>query len=377
MNKENKIVIVGGGIIGSAIAYFLSKTEKNILLIDQFPFHGMQNASSDYSRVFRYEYSKDLFYTNLAVESLKLWKEIEKIASQKIYYKTGVLLLGNQDGDYAMGSYESLKKLNLKVSYLEKEELRKRFPQFTSNYAVVDDNGGILDARLALQTFKDLAKNNGVKFMENIKVSKFENNTLFLEGGEKLLFRELIVASGGWTSKIIENFPIKVTHQDVVFFKPENKSAFVPKNFPPFANLDSGFYGVPSFNIDGVKIANHLPGKGIDIEFIDNEIVPSEFIEKAQEFVKSFIPSLEDSEIIEKKVCFYDMTTEGDFIVDKIKENVFVAAGFSGHGFKFAPLIGKIMADLVKNINTYDINRFKYKRFDSVYIDTLKQNVSF
>jgi len=155
---EYDIVIIGAGVMGSATAYYLSKSGKKILIIDQFKFKNNFNSSQDHSRAFRYEYGDDEFYTKLAVESLKLWKEFEKDAKRLFYYRCGAILLADGNEDYAMRSYKTLKKLGHKVDLLQKEELNKRFPQFSAKLGIIDYQGGILDAASASSGINFLKK---------------------------------------------------------------------------------------------------------------------------------------------------------------------------------------------------------------------------
>ena len=358
---EYDIIIIGAGVMGSAAAYYLSKSGKKILIIDQFKVKNDLNSSQDYSRVFRYEYGEDEFYTNLAVKSLKLWKEFEKDAKKQFYFQCGALLIAEGEEEYAMKSYKTLKKLGHKVDLLNERDLSDRFPQFSAKFGVLDHQGGILEASSAVESFINLAKQNGVEILENIKVDKIKKNSIILENKRVINFNKLIVTCGAWASKILD-LPVKATKQQIIYFKPKNAENFSKDNFPLFAYLDKGFYGVPIHGIDAVKISNHLPG---EISDPDNDRKVSEkFIQSCKDFFKEFIPELADAEVIKTKVCFYSMTSDEDFIIDKLDDNIIIGAGFSGHGFKFGPLLGKILADLALRGRTkYDISRFKLDRF--------------
>ncbi len=360
------VVIVGAGIMGTAAAYYLSKAHKKILLFDQFELENDKNASQDYSRVFRYVYAKDAFYTKLTIESLKLWKEIEKTAKTKLYFPCGVFLMGKEKNGYSIQSYKTMKKLNQKVELLEGKRLKSRFPQFAGNAGVLDPYGGILEAKKAVKVFATLAVKNGVIVKTKSKAIRINNQSIVLKNGKRIRADKIIVTAGSWTKKLLGNkIRIIPTKQEVVFFKPKNLKLFSKEYFPVFAHLESGFYGFPIHKgIDAIKIANHFPGNPIDPDNINKKVSKS-FIDQCQAFFKKYIPQLEGSTVIKTKICPYDMTKNGDFIIDKISDSIIVGTGFSGHGFKFAPLIGKILADLaLKGKTSTIIKRFRLNRFN-------------
>ncbi len=364
MRNKYDVIIIGAGIMGLATAYFLSKSRKNILVIDQLSINNSINSSSDYSRGFRYEYGDDEFYTELAVKSLVLWKTIERVMNKKLYIQCGALLLGDKDQDYAMKSYKTLNKLGHKVRLFSKTQLKKIFPQFSATYGVLDYHGGLLDAFLAIRIFAKLAKKQGVIFRERMKVSRIANRNIILENDEMIPFQKLVVTCGAWALELLteQNLPIQVTKQQIIYLKPKQNKYFLKEVFPSFAYLDRGFYGFPIYGLDAVKVANHKPGRVVDPD--SRGIVDNNFIKESKAFLNKYVPGLGDAEIVKSKVCHYDVTPDRDFIIDRLNENIIVGAGFSGHGFKFAPVIGNIIAKLVEDEESrFDNKRFKLRRF--------------
>jgi len=339
-------IIIGAGVMGATTAYYLSKQQNNILLLDQYEFKNALNSSQDHSRVFRYEYGTDEFYTILAVEALQLWKEIEKESQRKLYYQCGCLLLGKAHDTYAMKSFNTMKKLGLDVSLLEDREFKNKFPQFSDTAGVFDPNGGVLEANTATNTCIEMAQQNGVSLRPNTKVLDIQENTVTLENGEKLLTENIVVTAGVWSTKLLKNkIPVIPSRQELIYFQPKNRELFQKDRFPAFGHLESGFYGIPIHKINAVKIANHFPGEIADPDTVNRHATET-FIKQCREFLGEHIPDLADGEVIESKICLYDMTPDEDFILDKLTDTIIIGGGFSGHGFKFAPLIGKILADL-------------------------------
>ena len=356
------IAIVGGGAMGACAAYWLSK-EKKVILLEQFTINNELNASIDYSKIFRYEYGEETVYTQMAVESLKLWKEIEKECGKQLYFQTGLLLPGGHEESYIMKSYESLKKLGHGTELLEGVELERRYPQFKAKFAVVDTNGGVLEANSVVNAFITLAKKNGAVIRENVGVKKVDAKTVILENGETIECEKIVVVSGSWIRKLLPKLPITPTKQEVVYFKPEKPEHFTKEVFPVFIHGDRGYYGVPIHGINAVKVGNHAVGKPVDPENLD-WVVSKEAIDGCRNFIKEYIPELGDAKIVKAKVCLYDMSPDNHFIIEEI-DGIIVGCGFSGHGFKFASLIGKMLADLALNRENSYLRYFSAKRFEN------------
>ena len=345
--------------MGATTAYYLSKVQKNILLLDQYEIDNSLNSSYDHSRVFRYAYGTDEFYANLAVKALTLWNDIEKESNTQLYFRCGCLFLENAYDTYAMKSYKTMKKLGLPIELLDGKNLKDRFPQFNCDSGVLDPNGGVLEANTAVTTVVALAQKNGVQVRTKTKVIDIDEKIITVENGEKINADTIVVTAGVWNTKLLKNkIPVIPSRQELLYFKPKRPNIFQKNVFPTFGHLESGFYGIPIHGISAVKIANHFPGKPADPDTVDRNVT-KEFIDQCREFLHTYIPELADGEVIKTKTCLYDMTPNEDFILDEISENIVIGAGFSGHGFKFAPLIGMILANLaIGKKNTFDLSRF-------------------
>ncbi|MDE1825269.1 MAG: N-methyl-L-tryptophan oxidase [Candidatus Micrarchaeota archaeon] len=381
------VIVVGAGIMGCSAAYNLSKKGKKVLLIEQFTVKGAFNQSQDHSRFFRYAYG-DPLYTKLAMESLKLWKALERESGTKLYFKGGLLSLCKEDGNNTRYSiqhsvgwgskisleksgrenvlqyYLALKKLGLKAELLEKKELNRRFPQFDASFGLLDPSGGVLSASAAIDVFVALGKKRGLKVREESRVIAIADNCVLLEHGEKIYARKIVVTAGFWINKLFGGrYPIKTTRQEVLYIKPKNQSDFKIGKFPLFSYMEGDhFYGIPMHGINAVKVAVDS-AKSADPQKLKDS---GEFKSTARlrKLAKYYIPKLANGKILEKKLCMYDISPDEDFIIDQPNSTMIVATGFSGHGFKFAPLIGRILADLaIYGSTKHDISRFSMKRF--------------
>ena len=357
------VVIVGAGIIGSLASFYSSVVNKSVAIIDPFLGGYATNASQDYSKTFRYAYGQDKFYSNMAEESHSMWRELEQSVNTRLLTSSNFLLLGDDDNTYAMESYKVLQNSGYPSSFLDRKNLSEKYPQFNASFAIEDQGGCIINAQLALKAITKLIKKNGVSLIQSrVTEISTHHNSIILDNKQEIFFKKLILTCGYWIKQLITPLPITVTRQQVAYFIPKVIERFSVKNFPQFAHLDNGFHGFPMFGTNGVKIGNHIPGEEWFSPFGSNSI-DEQFINKCIDFFRICLPELKDSKPTLTNSCYYDMTPDKDFIIDFLKDDVIIGAGFSGHAFKFAPLIGKILAKMTLDKNySVPFERFLLKR---------------
>ncbi|MBA3723860.1 MAG: FAD-dependent oxidoreductase [Candidatus Levybacteria bacterium] len=361
--KKYDVVIIGGGVMGAASAYYLSQHKKSILLIDELSLNNTINASGDYSKAFRASYGKDVYYASLAIESMRLLKELEVKTKKQLLFSCGVLTLDSTKIKLR-DNYQTLKKLGRRVAVMDKNKLQQTYPQIQAQSGILEYDGGILDAFAVVTSYVHLAKQNGVTILENNKVVSHRNDEVVFEDGKRVVYAKAIITAGIGTNSLLENkLPITITKQNVIYVQPNKIKHFTKNVLPAFTFPNTGYYGVPMYGINAVKIASHIPGKVIK-SIPKGEMIDRKYILDCRKFLRKYIPDLADAKVIASKVCYYDMTPDGDFIVDFLDSKTIVATGFSGHGFKFAPLIGKAISELtIFGKTRYDISRFQLKRF--------------
>jgi monomeric sarcosine oxidase len=320
-----------------------------------------QSAGHDVSKAFRIGYSEDLIYTEMALQSIPLWKELEAQSGEELYLQTGCLLLNARNNSFAIQSLNAVHAAydSSHLQLLRPTTLRERFPQFSEDHGVFDPLGGVLNAELTVRSMHKIAAKAGVEFREHTAVQSIEQDHVIVANGTKLFFGKLIVAAGAWASKLID-VPVTPTLQHLMYLEPNNPADFSADKFPVFSEFDWGWYGFPL--IDGtVKIAKHKIGTEHDPE--DSASFDSAYVKEGREFLKACIPTLADAKLVKTGVCHYAMTPNEDFIIDHISGNIIVAAGFSGHGFKFCPLIGAVLSDLALEFKPrFDLKRFTLLR---------------
>jgi monomeric sarcosine oxidase len=368
------IVIIGAGVMGAAAACEVARSGAQVALIDQSRLPNPRAASTDHSKVFRFAYP-DALYARLAVEALAGWRAIEQEMGVRLLTPTGLLLMGKAESRLETETAAALAALGLKAELMTSSEAAARFPQFNPaafEHAVLDPSGAITHAELAVKTMIALARRREVTVVESARVIRIEQAAgakvrIVTEAGEALECRRALVASGPWTRRLLPALAphLVTTRQEIVYFEPRaDHEAFTVGRLPIFIDFGSGFYGFPIHPANAMKVGNHHRGEPIEI---DNELAVShESIARCREFFAEFIPQLADAEVRETRVCVYNNTPDDDFIIDWQPEieNVLLATGFSGHGFKFGPVIGRISAELLlSGQSSFDITRFRLARF--------------
>ena len=368
------IVIIGAGVMGAAAACEVARSGAQVALIDQARLPNPRAASTDHSKVFRFAYP-DALYARLAVEALAGWQAIEQEMGVRLLTPTGLLLMGKAESRLETETAAALAALGLEADLMTSDEAAARFPQFNPAafaHAVFDPSGAITHAERAVKTMIALARRRGVTVIESARVIRIESAAgakvrIITEAGDALECRRALIASGPWTRRLVQALAdhLVTTRQEIVYFEPRaDHEAFAVGRLPIFIDFGSGFYGFPIHHANSMKLGNHH--RGLAVEMNEEPTVGGEFIARCREFFAEFIPPLADAEVRETRLCVYNNTPDEDFIIDwhAEVENVLLATGFSGHGFKFGPVIGRISAELLlSGQSSFDITRFRLARF--------------
>jgi monomeric sarcosine oxidase len=370
------IAIIGAGVMGAAAACEAALGGARVALIEQAALPNPRAASIDYSKVFRFAYP-DPLYAQMAVDALSRWRLLEEESGARLITPTGVLMIDKQDS-LESETYRALRSLGLKAEVLDGREVTARFPQFALNafpYAVYDPSGAILHAETVMHALVDLARRRNVTLIEGERVIEVKRTSsarvsIITERGSRFNCARACAASGPWTRKLLSFLGNKLitTAQETVYFEPvAPQTSFDIGRFPIFIDLDSGFYGFPVHHRGAMKIANHHKGEPVDPDSIESE-AGEVFIDRCRAFFSEFLPALSGARVRETSTCVYNNTPDDDFIIDWHPEieNLLIVTGFSGHGFKFGPTVGRISAELLTSGSTsFNIERFSLSRFDN------------
>lgn len=382
MSVKNSVIVVGGGIMGVQTAYHLALLGHTVTLLDQRDVPNQWAASGDHLRVFRLTYGKDAFYTEMALKALPMWLELNTLTEETLLLQNGVLELAPSAAGYEAQSLSVLKDRKVRFEKLLPPDVKKRYPMYRSaafKWALFHPDGGMIWASRSVAATASIAQRKGVKIRNGVRVVSIQKDKTGIKSvkdstGKVWEADKFLFAAGYWSNELLKPWgvPIKITKQEQLFLRPqEGRGRYRPEHFPVFISQKGGFYGFPVHIQGFIKIADYRKGPVVKTADPDEQRTLSPKFEKScRKFLQEHMPELADFVDFEGHVCWYDNTPDNDFILDRLPDapNGFVAAGFSGHGFKFAPIIGKSMAELMVggkselNLHRFRLGRFKLKK---------------
>ena len=358
--KKGHIAVIGAGAFGGWTAHHLLKKGYDVTLLDVFGPGNSRASSGGDSRVIRGIYGEDKIYVDLVARSFKLWKRYQKQWQQSLYFPTGALWFFQVDDTYAQKSLPIVNQAGLKSEQLSKKEVEKKFPQIDLNGLksfYFEHEAGYLPARHCCQVvLENFVKRGGEYKQLAVEPGKILNNKLselILSDGSKLNADSYVFACGPWLSKI---FPsalkdiITPTRQEVFFFgTPYGDSSLFESNMPVWVDFGKKiWYGIPGADWRGFKVADDT--RGAEFDPTSGDRTASETgLESARNYLAKRFPSMKDAPLLESRVCQYENSPDGNYIIDKHPEaeNTWVIGGGSGHGFKLGPALGEFVADRV------------------------------
>lgn len=366
------VIVIGAGGMGSASAYHLAKSGANVLILEQFQRGHTYGSSHGETRIIRFFYDKP-FYTELMKTAYTEWQSLESESDKQLLFFTGSISMGRKGNHYTSAVSESLDKAEVNYEWWNTEELSERYPQFQvpHEYEILwQKDTGFLCASECVNTHLQLAKRHGAIVRENTTVKRidWQTDSPTIHTDTKLYYgKKVVITAGAWTSSLLSelNLPLTVTKQQVCYYKPTNTEMFQPNQYPVFTEITNNnefIYGIPYFGMNGAKVARHGLGKLYSPDESERE-PDTDYNQHINQFVQERIPHL--GKATHSEVCLYTETPDEDFIIDVHPEcpEILIAAGFSGHGFKFCSLVGRIMSELALTGNTeFDISPFLISR---------------
>lgn len=375
MIHQPYIVVIGAGIVGLSTAYtLLEQGMRNVLVVEQAVVNHARATSSSISRLLRFEYGADPLYSLMVKLSLELWKKLERRMQKVLYTPTGLLSLGNE-GDETKQALEIIHELDLPVESLLPQTCEHRFPQFNiKGYDVLTYNpeGGILHASSCLQTLKRAILDLDGKIVESCRVQRIAHEhsdrpiRLYLHSDEELTADRVVVAIGPWVHRLLHqiHLPVELTRQYLLYFAGLSPAKFGVGVFPAFMNQH--LYGFPIHrgSNNWLKAASHRFGQLVDPDAAIS--FEKEIISETVDDLHTLLPALRNSKLSYVEACIYDVSPDEDFILDLLPDDprIAFATGLSGHGFKFGPLLGKLLSSLIcETPPEVPLGRFRLKRF--------------
>lgn len=375
-------IIVGGGAMGSATAFHLAQRGNRVLLLEQFDFIHDNGAHGGQSRIIRKAYFEHPDYVPLLLAAYQNWAKLESLTKEKVYHETGIIYFGKKGDTLLENTKASAQQYGLKLAILEMAAAKKQYPMFE---AIPDDwevlfepEAGFLLVEKCIRLYLREAIKLGTSAKAREKVIDWKEKSAGVEViTEKATYTadKLIFTAGAWSHLLMENLPVplKITRQVLGWVRPNNWESFTLGKFPCWFVSDEKeglYYGMPIIENEsptgalGLKLGAHHHGRLVHPNQVDRTISESDEMDFRMALEK-YIPSA-NGELLAAKTCLYANSPDEHFIIDFLpnSQKVMAACGFSGHGFKFASIIGEVLADLVIGGNTkHPIDFLKLKRF--------------
>jgi sarcosine oxidase len=358
MTQTYDVVVIGAGVFGAWTAHFLQRADLRVALIDAYGAAHSRASSGGESRIIRMGYGADEIYTRWAHRSLELWQEFFGKIGHSFFFRTGVLWMARENDPYTQATLETLRKIGIPFEKLRRDALERLYPQINFgevNWAIFEPNSGALLARRAVQAIVNSFICSGGNYLNELVATPIGVGKLpevITGNGEKIGADAFVFACGPWLPKIFPSLlkdKIHPTRQEVFFFGvPGGDSCFASPKMPAWIDFGAEMYGVPDLENRGFKVALDRHGQTIDPDIADRTITPA-LLNEVREFLAQRFPAMKDAPLVEARVCQYENTSTGDFLIDRHPDfdNVWLLGGGSGHGFKHGPALGEYVAQRI------------------------------
>ncbi|MBM3794211.1 MAG: FAD-dependent oxidoreductase [Acidobacteria bacterium] len=344
------VIVVGAGAFGGWTALALLRAGcRRVKLVDAWGPGNSRSSSGDETRVIRGCYGPNAVYTQMVARALPMWRENEQRWGVRLLEPAGALWMGN--GAYERAAMRCLREAELPFEEVSAAEGRARWPQMNWDGiegAVYEPEGGFLYARRACEAVMRAVVAEGGEY-----VQQQADVTSLAALGEA---DHYVIAGGPWLGAMFPDIArVTATRQEVFYFgTPAGDARFDERHFPAWVD-NSGpprFYGIPGNEWRGFKAAMDVPGVPLDPSLVDRTPSPAA-LEQAREFLARRFPALAGAPVVEHRVCQYEMSPDGDLIVDRHprRANVWLVGGGSGHGFKLGPALGEMAAQMVLSLD--------------------------
>jgi len=359
MPEQWDTVVIGAGVFGAWTAERLRGAGQKVLLVDAWgPGHARASSGGE-SRMTRAAYGADAIYSRMAWESLNDWKRLSGISGLPVFHQAGVLFFFQEEQPYATETAAVHKALGLPTQMLDRPAMARRFPQMDFSDIVLgiyEPELGVLMARRAVQTLVERYVRGGGEYLQAEIVPPPAGKSLdavTTRSGMVIRAKRFVFACGPWLPKLFPDLlggRIFPTRQEVYFFAPPaGDLRFSLGQLPGWADFNHGdlYYGFPDLETRGFKIAHDQHGLPIDPDGGDR-IASAQGLEAVRRYMERRFPALKGAPLVESRVCQYENSANGDFLIDLHSDwpNAVLLGGGSGHGFKHGPEVGRYAAEL-------------------------------
>ena len=355
MTSIPDVAVIGAGVFGAWTAWQLRRRGQRVVLLDAYGPAGSRASSGGESRVIRMGYGPEEIYTRWAMRSLPAWRELSERAGPPLFHPTGVLFLARPADTYTLDTLRTLETCGARHQRLSRADLEQRYPQINLGdvaWAILEPDSGALMARRAVQFLVRELQEGGVEYRGEAVAAPAGRGRLeavATSGGAPVRAGCFVFACGPWLPKLFPDLladRIQPTRQEVFFFgTPAGDARFAPPAMPAWIDFGEEMYGIPDLENRGFKVAPDCHGPAFDPDTGDRLPQP-EAAAAMRRFLARRFPALKDAPLVETRVCQYENTWNGDFLIDRHPDldTVWLIGGGSGHGFKHGPALGEYVA---------------------------------
>ena len=355
------VLVIGAGAFGTWTARWLLRRGASVTLVDQYGAGNSLASSGDESRVTRSAHGADAHYPVWQRRALEQWLALDPA----LFMRTGVLWLAHRDDGFEAASLRTLAGLGIPAVRLEADALHERYPQLRTDdigWALHEPDAGVLLARRAVAaTARAVAEEGGEVRIGRAGLDQ-ERIVVEVEPGGSPGFDSVVFAAGAWLPKIlpdVRDLQLSVPRQEVIYLAtPPGDARFDAGSLPTWVEYDAAFYGLPSIEGRGAKIAPDWPGPIVDPD-TQERLLSDERIEASRAYLRRRIPDLAERPVAEGRVCQYELTPDTHFLIDRVpgleQLDAWVVGGGSGHGFKHAPVIGEYLSGLILGVDVSEL----------------------
>lgn len=380
-----RILVIGGGVFGLTGALALARRGHAVTLLDPGPIPHPRAASTDRTKAVRADYA-DPFYVAWMEEALPRWEAWAAgwPGGRSPYHRDGMLFLARRplEGDgFEARAFALLRARGHPVEPLDADAIARRFPAWAAGgwvHGYLNPQSGWVDSSRVVDGLLTWTRGAGVRVRDGAGVSSLlePGPGVVLHDGTRLRAERVVVAAGAWTTTLLPEARARfaVTGQPLVFLAPREAAPWRAPTFPVWAAeiATTGWYGFPLLADGTLKIGHH--GAGTPIGPDDERQVPDAHVERLRAFLTEALPALADAALADTRLCLYADTADGDFLIAPVpgRQGVVVASGGSGHAFKFAPVLGDLVADVVEGRQTPRAARFAWDRAGATSADAAR-----
>jgi sarcosine oxidase len=354
-----QILIIGAGVFGVWCAWWLAARGHKVTLVDAYGAANARASSADHSRVIRCGYGADGIYSRWARESRADWEWLSAETGRALVEPAGALFMGAPHDAYVAATRETLSRLGITSETLDPQALAARFPQIATRDlgdTLLEPGAGVIRARLGVHTLVALMEARRLAAVRIARVQALDESRappiVVTTAGERLDADAFVCCTGPWLPALLPGAVgarIRPTRQEVLHFGvPAGDERFSLRRLPVWIDFAAGLYGIPDLDGRGFKVGIDRHGPALDPDAAERLVDPS-IVERTRAWLATRFPALAGAPLVESRVCQYENTDTGDFVIDRHPQwsNVWIAGGGSGHGFKHGPAVGRYVAGLI------------------------------